>query len=469
MISSVSLQQLCQALIRSSIGTDSMIKNLESDMLSSRFSAVSTDTRTLQKGDLFIALRGDNFDGHNYLQQAQKLGACALVVEKECPEIKLAQVLVSDTTLALGCIAAINREKFIGPLLAITGSCGKTTVKEMLVSVLSGCGKVHATKGNFNNHIGMPLTLIDLAALDEYAVIEMGASGAGEIDYLVGLAKPSVALVNNVMAAHVEGFGSIDSIARAKAEIYHGLDESGIAIINLDDNYASDMICALSTQQHLTFSLFNSSADVYAKNIKECIGEGIDFTLCTPVGEAYIHLSVLGQHNLANALAASCCALSVGANLQDITAGLENFKAVSGRLNIEAGLHGCTVIDDSYNANPGSVCAAIDAIKNIPGEKILVLGDMAELGDEAQASHAQVGRYAYDAGLQAIYGVGPLSKFSVEAFGPHGKVFSRQSDLIELLKNNVSDDTLILVKGSRSSRMDVVAQALIHENSGVQR
>ena len=469
MISDISLQQLSQEFFGSSIGLESVSDSADRTVFSAGFSSVSTDTRTLQRGDLFIALRGDHFDGHNYLEQAQALGACALVVEKEDPDINLAQILVTDTTLALGCIAALNRGKFTGPLLAITGSCGKTTVKEMVVSILSGCGKVHATKGNFNNHIGMPLTLIDLAEHDEYAVIEMGASSVGEIDYLVRIAQPSVALVNNVMAAHVEGFGSVDAIARAKAEIYHGLNESGIAIVNLDDEYANDMICALALQPRLTFSLFDSNASVYAKNIKECIGEGVEFTLCTPIGEGHIHLSVLGQHNLANALAASCCALAVGSDLQNIIAGLEQFKAVSGRLNIETGLRGCTVIDDSYNANPGSVCAAIDAIKNIPGEKILVLGDMAELGDEAQASHTQVGRYACDAGLQAVYGVGPLSKFSVDAFGMHGKVFSRQSDLIELLKNNVSGDTLILVKGSRSSRMDVVAQALIHEHSGVQR
>jgi|TARA_B110000116_G_C16776471_1_gene556031 UDP-N-acetylmuramoyl-tripeptide--D-alanyl-D-alanine ligase len=431
------------------------------------FDHVSTDSRAIKSGSLFVALRGDKFDGHNFLKQAQASGACAVVVDSLCSDSAMPQLVVADTTRALGEISKLVREQFSGPLIAITGSCGKTTVKEMLAAILSRCGKIHATAGNFNNHIGVPLTLLQLSANDDYSVIEMGASSGGEIEYLTQLAQPNVALVNNIMPAHVEGFGSVDAIARAKAEIYQSLSGDGVAVINLDDRYANDMMCELPTKNHLTFSLFDQSACVHADNI-QAQARGTHFTLCAAGAQCDIQLNVIGQHNLANALAAACCALAVGATLEHISKGLEQFKAVSGRLNIVRGVNNCTVIDDSYNANPGSVCAAIDAVKNIHGNKILVLGDMAELGSEAKLAHSSVGDYANSAGFYSLYSVGILSALAAKSFGSLAQSFGQQSELIKHLKTIVTDETVIVIKGSRSAHMEKVAQALTSKNSGAQ-
>ncbi len=431
------------------------------------FDCVSTDSRAIKSGSLFVALRGDNFDGHNFLNQAQASGACAVVVDSPCSDITIPQLMVANTTRALGDISKLVREQFSGPLIAITGSCGKTTVKEMLAAILSRCGKIHATAGNFNNHIGVPLTLLQLSADDDFSVIEMGASSGGEIEYLTQLAQPNVALVNNIMPAHVEGFGSVDAIARAKAEIYQSLSDDGVAVINLDDRYANDMMCELPTKNHLTFSLFDQSACVHADNI-QTQARGTHFTLCVAGARCDIQLNVIGQHNLANALAATCCAVAVGATLEHIAKGLEQFKAVNGRLNIVRGINNCTVIDDSYNANPGSVCAAIDAVKNIHGNKILVLGDMAELGSEAKLAHASVGDYAHSAGFYSLYSVGILSALAAKSFGSFAQSFGQQSELIKHLKSIVTDETVIVIKGSRSAHMEKVAQALTSNNSGAQ-
>lgn len=456
MIKPIKLSDVASALSAQLVGIDTS------------FERVSTDTRAVAAGDLFVALRGDNFDAHDFLLQAQSSGACAVVVDKACADVSVPQLIVQDTTIALGEVSALARSHFGGQLIAITGSCGKTSVKEMVASILSTVGQVHATRGNFNNHIGMPLTLLNLSSGDDFAVIEMGASAGGEIEYLTTLAKPGIALVNNVMPAHVEGFGSVDAIARAKAEIYHGLDDAGIAIINLDDNYAGDMICELETKRRMTFSLFDCSADVYAKNIRQN-SQGTLFTLCSDKSERDVQLHVIGQHNLANALAAASCAIAAGANLDSVVQGLQNFEAVKGRLNISDGRDGCTVIDDSYNANPGSVRAAIDAVKGMGGDKILVLGDMAELGSEAKTAHVEVGSYAKESGFNYFYGVGELSAFAAKEFGNSGFAFSDQAKLIEQLLNNISADSKILVKGSRSASMEVVAQALKQEKTGAQQ
>lgn len=432
------------------------------------FEHVCTDTRAIKPGDLFVALRGENFDAHDFLITAQKNGASALVVEKASDQITIPQLVVPDTTLALGSISALVRSQFSGAVIAITGSCGKTTVKEMVAAILSCRGKVHATRGNFNNHIGMPLTIFELAVVDDFAVLEMGASAGGEIGYLTQLAKPDIALVNNVMPAHVEGFGSVDAIARAKSEIYQGLNSNGIAIVNLDDNYASDMICGLGDQKRLTFSLFDCKADIHAENIK-VNSDSTMFTLCYAKMKNEVKLQVIGQHNLSNALAASACAIAAGATLDDVVLGLQRFEAVKGRLNIDQGLNDCTVIDDSYNANPGSVCAAIDAVKNMTGEKILVLGDMAELGSAAKSSHENVGDYARESGFASLYAVGPLSGHAAKAFGVNARSFFEQSELIESLLNRVSADTILLIKGSRSSKMEVIAQALMNSKIGAQQ
>lgn len=424
------------------------------------FDRVSTDTRAIQAGDLFVALRGENFDAHNFLSQAAENKACGLVVEQVEPSVALPQLVVADTTRALGQIGAVNRSRYRGPLLAITGSGGKTTVKGMAASILSQCGKTLATRGNLNNHIGVPLTLLELEAGHEFAVIEMGASAGGEIAYLVGLAKPDVAMVNNVMPAHVEGFGSVGGIAKAKGEIYQGLSAAGIAVLNLDEIYVQDWRERLPCERRLTFSLANPEADVYVQRPADDLSQGLVFTLVTPQGSTDVSLPIIGKHNINNALAAATCALAMGADLEAIANGLQAFRGEKGRMQLLQGLAGAVLIDDSYNANPGSVRAAIDTLVNYPGKRILVLGDLAELGEEAPNLHAELGDYARWAGVDRVVTVGPLTRHLNQAFGAGASHCADHSEAIDIIKTELDADTAVLVKGSRSARMEVVVQAI---------
>lgn len=447
MIGSMHLSELVKRLGARLVGGDAEFRRL------------STDTRSAKHGDLFLALRGERFDAHDFLEQAAGRGVCALVVEREAPEVPLPQLIVKDTLEALGQIAAINRDRFTGPLVAITGSSGKTTVKTMLAGILVREGAVLATRGNLNNHIGVPLTLLELDSAHEYAVIEMGASGVGEIESYCRLARPDIALVNNVMAAHIEGFGSLEKVALAKGEIYQGLTEQGIAVINQDDGFAPQWLADIGQRKVLRFSLDKADTDCWAKDVKSR-SDGVDFVLVTPQGEAEVRLAVPGEHSVRNALAAASCAVALGVSPEAIARGLESFEPVAGRMSARRGYAGALVIDDSYNANPGSVRAAIEVLASQDGKRILVLGDMAELGDQSEAAHRELGECARAKGIEQLVTLGPLSAHAARAFGPQGRQFNSHEAVIAALKEELNGQTRVLVKGSRSARMDVVVRGL---------
>ena len=428
-----------------------------------QFDKVSTDTRNLIPGHLFVALRGDNFDAHDFLPQAAQT-ACGMIVEKPDRHLEIPQWVVPDTTLALGQVARLKRARFDGVLVAVTGSAGKTTVKEMLASIFtqaSGKEKVLATRGNLNNHIGVPLTLLNLTAEHRYAVIEMGASGSGEIEYLCQLAQPQVTLVNNVMPAHVAGFGSIDGIAAAKGEIYSGLNASGTAVLNLDERYTDDWRQLIGPRRCLTFSTTRRDADISADNISADALGRCHFLLQTPAGHAPVQLTLSGRHNVANALAAASMAFAVGIELGHIVAGLQGLPQVPGRMELKTLGSGNYVIDDSYNANPGAVKAAVDALLALPGSQhMLVLGDMGELGEDEVAMHADVGQYAATAGVQRLFTVGELSAHSSTAFGSGAQHFDNKQTLIDALLPLMGGGVAVLIKGSRSSGMENIVKAL---------
>ncbi len=424
------------------------------------FESVSTDTRSAKSKDLFVALRGERYDAHQFLDQALERGVCALVLEEARPDLKLPQLVVHDSLAALGQIGALNRDLFTGPLVAITGSSGKTSVKTMLAGILSEAGETLATRGNLNNHIGVPITLMELETRHQYAVIEMGASGPGEIAYLCRLARPEIALINNVMPAHIEGFGSIEGVANAKGEIYTGLSPEGTAVINLDDNYAPRWRSQMAGRKVIGFSLYEPSADCRAEQVHYGV-DSISFTLITPEGDRALKLNAAGEHNLRNALAAASCALAAGASLEQIEAGLRRFAPVAGRMSQQRGWRNALVIDDSYNANPGSVRAAIKVLANYEPERILVLGDMGELGEEGPALHREIGAFAQAAGIDRLLTLGPLSKLAAESFGAGAQAFESRDKLLVELKELVQENSTVLIKGSRSARMDLVVAGLI--------
>lgn len=423
------------------------------------FTRVSTDTRTLEAGALFIALSGENFEGHDFVQQAVRAGACAVVVEKECSGVNVPQLIVHDALAALGHLGALNRDEFTGPVIAITGSTGKTTVKTMVAEILNQMGPTLATRGNLNNHIGVPLTLLELEAKHRYAVIEVGASALGEVAYLCSLAKPDVALVNNVMRAHISGFGSLDNIAKAKGEIYRSLGPSGTAVINLDDVFAPRWRVEAAGRNVIGVSLYEPAAQCRVEAVEQG-NEVIHFQLVSPQGKIAIELNGAGQHTVCNALTAAACALAVGASLTHIQSGLRAFAPIPGRQSLARGYAGALIIDDSYNANPGSVRAAIDVLARYEDGQILVLGDMGELGDEAEALHREVGRYAAECGLQTLFTLGPLSACTAQEFGAGAQHFDTHEALISALKCTMGKTSKVLIKGSRSARMDLVVRGL---------
>jgi UDP-N-acetylmuramoyl-tripeptide--D-alanyl-D-alanine ligase len=428
------------------------------------FSGVSTDTRTIAPGDLFVALVGPTFDGHEFIEQALAKGAVAAVVSHPV-EPSIAQWVVSDTHKALADIALANRQRFHGCLYAVTGSSGKTTVKEMLYSILSQTRSVLATKGNFNNDIGVPLTLFCLNDEHQAAVIEQGASAGGEIAYTTALSLPDVAVLTNAMGAHLEGFGSLLGVVEAKAEIFSQLRKTnGYAIINADDKYAQFWLGGTEGQKRKTFSCVSDTADIYASDIKASDTGCFSFMLHRGEQVVPVQLSVMGQHNVANALAAAAAVSTQEISLQQIAEGLHRFKAVKGRMCPVKGPQGALVIDDSYNANPGSVNAAVDLLVSLPGESILVLGDMAELGADAAEQHKKVGCRAAQKGAGSLWATGALSRHSVSAFNAdaqgRGRYFNTQEDLTAALNEAAVQGVNILIKGSRSAAMEQVVKSL---------
>ncbi len=423
------------------------------------FAGVCTDTRQLRAGDLFIALSGPNFDGHDFVRRAASLGAAGAVVSRlvNCP---LPQLVVEDTLGALQRYATTWRHRFRGPLIGVTGSNGKTTVKELIRSIFSVRGEVLSTHGNLNNHIGVPLTLLGLRPTQKAAVVEMGANHAGEIAALSRIAEPTVGVVTLAGAAHLEGFGSIEGVAHAKGELFRALPGDGIAVINVDDRYADLWRGFASHCRQIGFGL-GASADVTASDIRPA-DEGSRFRLQTPGGEAEVALALSGRHNVMNALAAAAVAWGCGIAPRAIAQGLSLASAVDGRLRLLDGLHGSRLVDDSYNANPTSLRAALEWIAAQPGEAWAVLGDMAELGADAEHLHAECGEYARKLGIDRVFAVGPLSRATVRAFGARGKHADDMEDLMAALHEALSDGTAptVLIKGSRSAGMERVVAAL---------
>ncbi len=425
-----------------------------------RFDGVSTDSRAIQPGQLFVALTGPRFDGHEYLEQVAAKGAVGALVEREVPDVALPQLVVLDTRKALAQLGAMNRNAFVDrPVAAITGSSGKTTVKEMLASILRTRGPVLATRGNLNNELGVPLTLLELAPEYTSAVIELGASRVGEIAFTVSLAKPHVAVLTNAGTAHVGEFGGPDRIVEAKGEIIEGLDANGVAVLNRDDKAFDIWRARAGSRKVLSFALRDTSADLHASDISRDVRGCASFTLHSPLGSAPVQLNLLGTHNVANALAAAAAAYALGVSLDGIAAGLNNVQPVKGRAVAQITASGLRVIDDTYNANPGSVNAAVDILTSFPGRKVLVLGDIGELGDWAEQGHRDVGAYARDK-VDALYAVGPLMTHAVEAFGEHAHHFATQAELITALASEQEQNTTLLIKGSRSAAMENIVAAL---------
>ena len=351
--------------------------------------AVTTDTRKLTPGCLFVALKGERFDAHDFADQAKAGGAGALLVSRPL-DIDLPQLIVKDTRLAFGELAAWVRQQVPARVVALTGSSGKTSVKEMTAAILSQCGNTLYTAGNLNNDIGVPMTLLRLTPEYDYAVIELGANHQGEIAWTVSLTRPEAALVNNLAAAHLEGFGSLAGVAKAKGEIFSGLPENGIAIMNADNNDWLNWQSVIGSRKVWRFSPNAANSDFTATNI-HVTSHGTEFTLQTPTGSVDVLLPLPGRHNIANALAAAALSMSVGATLDAIKAGLANLKAVPGRLFPIKLAENQLLLDDSYNANVGSMTAAVQVLAEMPGYRVLVVGDMAELGAESEACHVQVG------------------------------------------------------------------------------
>ena len=477
---SISFSQLAEAL---ALHGDNRAALTGADV---EFSSISINSRTIQKRDIFVAIKGDNFDAHEFVSQAEENGACGLIVEKKV-DCQLPQLVVAQTREALGEVALLWRRKFSLPIIAITGSCGKTTVKEMTSAILRSSFKekdsVLATLGNLNNDIGVPLTLMRLNANHKAAVIELGANHQGEIAQLVKMVEPDVALITNAGHAHIEGFGSIEGVAKAKSEIYSGLtlpaSKSGTAIVNIDDSFADQWIqcnqqaVIEGSVQLLTFGL-EKTADVSTDyQHKE---DGIALVLSTPSGQQSLMLKRFGQHNIYNALAAASAALAIGCSLTEIKNGLENLPEVSGRFERKEGLNGIVIFDDTYNANPGSVKAGINALQQIAQQQenhndiVVILGDMGELGEQSKQLHFQLGSDIAELGVTLLLTVGDETQQTHRAYCSKmndlnknyttAKHFMNKDELLNDVKDKFHDKELILVKGSRSMAMEKVVSAM---------
>ncbi len=419
----------------------------------------STDTRTLNPGDLFIALKGESFDGHDHLAQAKAKGAKAALVEKQLA-IDLPQIIVPNTYEALSKWAAWHRAQLSNiKVIAVTGSCGKTTTKQMLSAIFAKVGATHAAMGSFNNHIGVPVTLLGLTPEHRFAVIEIGANHQHEITPLTHMAKPDVAIITLVAPVHTEGFGDVDTIAKTKAEIFQGLGPKGVAVINRDDHYYDFWLQHLKGQPILSFST-HQDADIFASHITLNYGCAA-FLLHTPKGEVQIQLPILGRHNVINALAAASAAVALDVPLSQIAEGLAHMQPAKHRLHVIKGINEAVIIDDAYNANPLAVKAAIDILAGYPGEKVWVFFDMKELGDLAQDAHQEVGRLAREKGIDKLFAVGELSALTTQAFGEGAQHFANKTSLIAALKPQLHKNMTILIKGSRSGALEEVVKALM--------
>lgn len=417
---------------------------------------VSTDTRTLAAGALFVALVGENHDAHDFTEAARERGAAALLVERELP-VDLPQLVVDDSLVALGELARIVRLRRDVCVVGITGSNGKTTVKSMLAAILARHGRTHFSVGSFNNEIGLPLTLLDMPEDCDYVVLEMGAGKPGDIAYLAHIARPHVTLVNNVGAAHLLRMGSLDAIAETKGAIYSSLPADGVAVINADDTYASRFTELAGARRIVRFGLAGE-VDIGVR-VGSIVGQ--HFTLYTAEAEIDIELPLPGRHNITNAIAAAALAVALGVPMATIKAGLENVPQVAGRSHRIEHASGAVIIDDAYNANPVSFAAAVAMLAEQGGTRILVVGDMLELGDDSEHLHAELGALAKRSGIDALHAVGAMSRAAAHAFGEGGVHHPDQATLIDALRNQLRAGVSMLVKGSHGSAMDRVVRALL--------
>jgi UDP-N-acetylmuramoyl-tripeptide--D-alanyl-D-alanine ligase len=430
------------------------------------FGRVTQDTRKLGKDELFVAIKGENFDGHEFLIQAEKLGAAGALVQRQV-QSTLPQVLVADTRKALGNYAAHWRGQFELPLVGVTGSSGKTTLKEMIASILKVRGTTLATRGNLNNDIGMPLTLLELDASCRYAVIEMGTNHPGEIGYLAKLAAPTVSVITNAGPAHLEFLKDIAGVAKEKGAIYTHLDADGVAVINADDAYADLWREMAGQRMQRTFGL-GTTADFHPQpgSMQQLASGSWRFLLVSPLGETDITVSLPGRHNVSNALAAAAAATAAGASLADVQSGLAHAPITAGRLIVGQGVNGARLIDDSYNANPLSLNAAAEFAVSLGGRTWLALGDMGELGPSAERLHAESGASLRSLGIERLYALGPLSRHTVEAFGAGARWFEDVAALTRALRAELPRGMTLLVKGSRSMHMERVVEALSARPAG---
>jgi UDP-N-acetylmuramoyl-tripeptide--D-alanyl-D-alanine ligase len=427
-----------------------------------RFTRVATDTRALAPGDLFVALKGERFDGHHFIEQARAAGAAGALVSEPQPS-NLPQVIVPDCLVGLQDYAVSWRGDFHVPVVGVTGSNGKTTVKQMLSAICARRGPVLATVGNLNNHIGVPLTLLALRAEHKTAVVEMGANHPGEIGRLAQIARPDVGVVNNAGDAHLEGFGSREGVARGKGELFEQLDQ-GVAVINADDDYAP-LWRELARGDVITFGLAED-ADVRAVHPRAEPPEapaGMDFELRTPEGRQGVRLPLPGLHNVRNALAAAACAVALGMDARDIAGGLLNVRPAAGRLTWRKALGGARLLDDTYNANPTSLRAGLELLAAVPARRWLVLGDMGELGRGSEQLHFVAGEEARALGIERLYAVGPLAREAAKGFGPGAVHFADLAALVAEVRERLAPDVALLVKGSRSSRMERAVAGLTGE------
>ena len=429
------------------------------------FSRVSTDSRTLPPEALFIALKGPHFDGHDFIPQAIAGGASCLLVSEQRLE-SVPQIRVNNTRQGLGRLAALWRDAFPVPLVGVTGSNGKTTVKELIASILRQRGEVLATQGNLNNEIGLPLTLLQLQD-EAYAVVEMGANHPDEIGYLTHIARPDVAVITNAGAAHLEGFGDLQGVALAKGEILSGLAPQGVAVLNADDDFFSYWCGLLGERRLLSFG-GSPRAHVRAeldRTPTHWSKNGFISTLSVSYGQRQfeVELALAGRHNRLNALAAIAAGLALECTVEQIQRGLAQVAPVNGRLSVQRSAAGLNLIDDSYNANPDSVAAAIAVLQQAPGDHWLVLGDLAELGGDAPALHSEIGRAARAAGVSHFYTLGRLSRHAAEAFGEGAEAFEKIEHLVAALRERAAAGDTLLIKGSRSAGMERVVKLLMSE------
>ncbi len=424
---------------------------------------VSIDSRTLAAGQLFIAIRGERYDGHDFARAAAERGAAALLVARPLP-VSLPQVVVADTVAALAALAGAWRARFDIPVVAVAGSNGKTTTKEMLARILATAGDVLATRGNLNNHIGVPLTLLRLAPGHRHAVIELGANHPGEVAALTGIARPDIAVVTNAGDEHLEGFGNLEGVAQAEGEVFAGLPADGTAVINAEDPFA-DMWRAQSVGSRIVSFGIDAQVDVGARALRGRVEAGAfatEFELLLDGEARPARIGFAGRHNVSNALAAAAAAHAAGIGADGIVAGLAAATPVGGRLQLKAGLGGSWLIDDSYNANPSSVRAGIDVLCGLPGEHWLVLGEMAELGPQTDGCHAGIGDYARRAGIARLYALGAPARHAVSSFGTRGgRWFADAAELADEVAAGLGPGVTVLIKGSRVNRLERVVARLL--------